>query len=340
MRTLWCTGMALFIAVGCARAPRVPARTDPDGLRGASEATYSVPGFTDREYILRVPPTYDSARAIPVLFAFHGGGGGKDGFVRSGCPDGDTTSPQCLSAVADREGFALVIPDGVDAPGLRGRSWNAGGGRDGFRCVGGQACASMSDDVAYVDALLAEVRRAVLVDDTRIYATGMSNGAALTHRLACERTATFAAVVTVSGANQASIWPGCTPSMPMPILHIHGTEDPCWGYDGSITEPLCINDGDGLFFPVDRSMTFWRDHNGCSGTEEEPLPNTVAGDGTISTRVSGMSCRADTEHIRVEGGGHTWPGGYQYLEASRVGRVARDFSGNEVLWAFLRTHTR
>jgi polyhydroxybutyrate depolymerase len=312
---------------------------DADGLRGASEATYSVPGFVDREYILHVPPGYDAARPLPVLLGFHGGGGDKDGFVRTGCPNGDSASPQCLTALADREGFVVVIPDGVDAPGLRGRSWNAGGGEDGFRCVGGLACSSMSDDVAYVDALLAEVRRALLVDDARIYATGMSNGAAMTHRLACERASTFAAIATVSGANQASASPGCRPSLPMPILHIHGTEDPCWGYDGHITEPLCGSDSEGLFVSVDQSMTFWRDQNGCTGTREEAITN-ITTDGTLSTRIFGNACRADTEHIRIEGGGHAWPDGEPYLDASRIGRVPTDFNGNELIWAFLSAHTR
>jgi polyhydroxybutyrate depolymerase len=125
----------------------------------------------------------------------------------------------------------------------------------------------------------------------------------------------------------------------MPILHIHGTEDPCWGYDGHITEPLCGSDSEGLFVSVDQSMTFWRDQNGCTGTREEAITN-INTDGTLSTRIFGNACRTDTEHIRIEGGGHAWPDGEPYLDASRIGRVPTDFNGNELIWAFLSAHTR
>jgi len=339
MRRLVLVGLVLLALPACARATRAPARTDADRLVGASEGTYLVPGWDDRDYILHLPPSYDGTTVIPVVFGFHGGGGRKSGFVRTGCLGGDESSPNCLSAVADREGFALVMADGVDAPGLRGRSWNAGGGRDGFRCVGGEACATASNDVAYFDALLAEVRRAIAVDDTRIYATGISNGGAISHRLACERADVIAAIAPGGGPNQAPPFPGLAPARAVPVLHIHGTEDPCWGYDGSILEETCDDGTGGVFVDVDASMDGWRDRNGCTGTTEEALPDT-ASDGTSSTVIRGVGCAADTVHVRVEGGGHTWPGGWQYLDEERVGRVSTDFDANDMIWRFFEEHSR
>jgi polyhydroxybutyrate depolymerase len=335
----WGVASLLCLSACTAASPRAPALDSDERLVGAHQEVYSVPEWADREYILRLPPSYDGETAIPVVFGFHGGGGEKEGFVRTGCLDGDEAAENCLSALADREGFALVLPDGVDSPGVRKRSWNAGGGSGGWRCVGGEACATASDDVAYVDALLAEVKRAVRVDDTRIFATGMSNGAAMSHRLACERAEVFAAIAAVAGSNQALGAPGCMPSQPIPVLHIHGTEDRCWGYDGMIREPLCDDGTEGLFVDVDASMAGWRERNGCTGTTSEALPDAEM-DGTRVTRIRGTGCAADTEHIQIEGGGHTWPAGWLYLAESRIGRVSRDVDGNAAIWAFFAAHPR
>ncbi len=328
--------MWILLATACV-TPRAPALGDAGALVAGSHGTWSVPGWDDRDYILHLPPAYDPGTPVPVVLGFHGGGGDKEGFDRSTCPEGERGSELCLLGVADREGFAVVIPDGVDAPGVRKRSWNAGGGEDGWRCVGGLACASGSDDVAYVDDLLAEVARAVRVDADRIYATGMSNGGAMSHRLACERADVFAAVAPVAGANQAGGFPGCAPSAPVPILHQHGTADPCWGWDGGTTLDLC--EADGVFRAVEDSFAEWRAHNGCTGTVEEVMPDEVD-DGTTSTRIAGTGCAADTVLVRIDGGGHAWPGGWPYFGESLIGKVPRDFSGTEQIWAFFEAHPR
>jgi polyhydroxybutyrate depolymerase len=235
------------------------------------------------------------------------------------------------------------MPDGVRRRGLfGGRSWNAGGGRDGFRCVGGEACATDSDDVAYFDDLLAEVRRAVVTHDDQVFATGISNGGAMSHRLACERSEVVAAIATIAGAAQVQATPGCAPSRAVPVLHVHGTEDPCWGYDGSISERLCDDGTGGRFVSVPDSMAGWLERNGCDGTDlddmtRETMPD-AQDDGTRSTRFRGVDCDADTEHVRIDGGGHTWPSGWDYLAERRIGKVAQDFDGNQLVWAFLEAH--
>jgi len=57
-------------------------------------------------------------------------------------------------------------------------------------------------------------------------------------------------------------------------------------------------------------------------------------------RVSGVDCTADIELIRIDGGGHTWPSGWQYLPERRIGKVALDFDGNATIWAFFASHHR
>jgi polyhydroxybutyrate depolymerase len=44
--------------------------------------------------------------------------------------------------------------------------------------------------------------------------------------------------------------------------------------------------------------------------------------------------------IRLEGGGHTWPGGLQYLPERLIGGVCRDFDATELIWTFFRRHSK
>lgn len=326
----------LLLPLLACRPPRAPDRDGADALRGPLDDTFQVPDWRDRDYILHLPPSYDGGE-MPLVLAFHGGGGRKEGVNRTTCRDGDESADDCLFAVADREGFIVVAPDGVDAPGIKKRSWNAGGGEDGWGCVGGEACDEGSDDVGYVDALLDELNRALYVDSARIYATGISNGGAMSHRLACDRADVFAAIAPVAGENQAQGWPGCEPSRAVPVLDIHGTEDPCWGWDGTSTNGICGKFGAGTYMDVDTSMGGWWERNGCVDSEEQATVNAVT-DGTSVTEVDGVGCAADTVLLRIGGGGHTWPDGWQYLGQSAIGRVSKEFTGSDRIWSFFQDH--
>jgi polyhydroxybutyrate depolymerase len=75
---------------------------------------------------------------------------------------------------------------------------------------------------------------------------------------------------------------------------------------------------------------------------ERPLPDVDPGDGT-TTYVTGWTGCVDAAEVRlhsVRSGGHTWPGGWQYLGERWGGRTSRDFSASEELWRFLAPHRR
>jgi polyhydroxybutyrate depolymerase len=326
----------LLLLLACS-PPRAPALGEPDVLGAGAEHTFSVPGWRDRDYIVHLPPSYSADTPIPLVFGLHGGGGTKEGFNRSTCPDGDLSAPTCLLQLADTEGFAVVMPDGTDSPGIAKRFWNAGGGSDGWRCVGGSACEDDLDHVAYFQALLSELIRAVNVDTDRVYATGISNGGAMSVRLACELPDVFAAVAPVAGGSQVGGYPGCSPSEPVPFLYQHGTDDPCWGWDGGSETALC--EGEGIFRPPEETLAEWLALNGCEGSTEEPLPDTQE-DGTRSILVTGTGCDADTVMVRIEGGGHAWADGDPYLGESLIGTVPKDYSSTELVWAFFEAHPR
>lgn len=309
------------------------------GVEGPGEVTCRMEGWPGRNVLVHTPAAWDGTSKLPLVVARHGHSGTKDGFDRTTCEDGETGGGNCLNTVADEEGFAVVYPDGTGGFLGLGRSWNAGGGEDGLRCVGDPACTDGVDDVAYDDDLFSLLGEILPIDTGRVYATGMSNGAAMSHRLACERSDRYAAIVTVAGANQAAGFPGCSPSMPVPVLHIHGTDDRCWGYDGGVGE-TCAGAESGEYVTVDASMAFWVTANGCEGEPDEASVSDGAEDGQTAQRLTWLGCDAATEHLRVEGGGHTWPGGWQYLDAETIGPVTLDFSASREAWAFMESNSR
>ncbi len=307
-----------------------------------------VPGWPNRNYLLHVPPNYNCLRLAPVVIALHGGGSNKEQMRVITCPSGRTDDPGCLDSLADREGFIVIYPDGTENLLWRtfnATNWGAGAGEwtesSGYGCVSGFACSHNVDDVAYFNALLDTLRSVVSVDQARVYATGVSNGAAMVHRLACEMSDRIAAIAPVAGGNQYSVFQRCAPVRAVPVVEFHGTADPGWGY-GATNEDLDLK-GDGMMISVPRTIGGWRIRDGCVGAGTiEDLPDLDSADDTTVTRVSYEGCRDGAEVVlyRINGGGHMWPDGYQWdtLLPEDRGPTTRDINGNEVMWEFFKAH--
>src|SRR6516225_4059929 len=113
-----------------------------------------------------------------------------------------------METVADRAGFILVFPQGVDNP----PAWNAG--------IGAFGPTGDADDVQFTQDLINYFEHNYCVDAHRIYVTGYSLGGGMAYRIACTLSDQIAAFATVAGAFY-HIPGGCTPSRPVPLLEIH-----------------------------------------------------------------------------------------------------------------------
>jgi polyhydroxybutyrate depolymerase len=265
-------------------------------------------GGVKRSYLLHLPSSRVAGQSVPLLLVFHGAGGEGSGIE----------SHTGLTGPATGRGYAVVYPDGI------GRRWN-----DGRGTSAGQ------DDVEFVRVLLDSLSREVPVDPKRIYATGISNGAGLTYRLACELPSTFAAIAPVAGATAAALEERCGATGPVSVISFQGTRDRLMPYEGG-----SVSATRGLVLSAPRSAALFAEVNGCPPaprvTEE---PDTVR-DGTRIRRSVYDGCGEGREVVlyTIEGGGHTWPGGPPV--GRRVGRVSRDIDATRTMLDFFDRHSQ
>lgn len=275
-------------------------------------------GGLNREYLLHVPPRLSPDRPAPLVFVFHGGSANAPGMERF----------TRFSELADREGFIAVYPCAV------GKHWNDGRETAKFR-----AHAEKIDDVGFVAAMAESLSGEFAVDADRLFAAGASNGAMLCHRLAAERSDLVAAIAPVMGGMAPAIAARFAPRHPVSVLVVHGTADPIVPYEGGEIGGTASK-GLGSVLPTEETVRLWAAHNGCAAATSSEGP--AADDGTrvtIATHAGGR--RGSTVVLyRIEGGGHTWPGGPQYLPERTIGKTSRAFDATRAIWEFFRTQAR
>lgn len=283
----------------------------------------------DRGYELRLPRAHDASRPVPLVIAVHGYTHDSRAMRALTSPDGDPGHPESLDSLADREGFAVAYPNGSPLKSMPGRGWNAGGGKNGFAAVSNPSVQMGVEDVRYFRELLADIESRLAVDARRIYLVGISNGGAMVNRLAMEMPERIAAVASVAGGNQFSVAEGRAPGQPLPVLFIHGARDTVWPYHGGSVPVV------GKMAPIEGSVAEWAACNGCNVVRTRNLPG-----GVVHQIRPGPTSRGDVEHYRLDAGGHSWPGGQQFLPKSVIGAVSQALKANEVIWGFFQSHPR
>jgi polyhydroxybutyrate depolymerase len=269
-------------------------------------------GGMERDYLLHVPPGMQSGRAVPLVLAFHGGG------ARAWSMPGLTH----LDELADGEGFLVAYPDGLD------RRWNDGRGM------------STADDLAFVRAVIDDIERAHNVDPRRIYATGISNGGFFSNKLACDLSDKIAAIASVAATMPEKLVAECKPSRAVSVLYIQGTKDPLVPIDGGEVG-FRKSRGRGETLSLIDSAHFWRvqDQIASATPSVETLPDRVD-DGThVHRKVwSGGKDGSEVVAYTIEGGGHTWPDGPQYLPKFVVGTASQNLDATAAIWKFFQAH--
>jgi polyhydroxybutyrate depolymerase len=256
-----------------------------------------------RTYLLYVPSSYDRSKPAPLVISLHGA-------ALWGAAQEETSQ---WNSVADREGFIVVYPSGVEGHGPR--IWRADGG------------AGLTKDVRFISDLIDTLEAAYNIDAARIYANGLSNGGGMSFALSCTMSDRIAAVGMV-GAAHLLPWRWCTDSRPVPAISFHGTADPAVPYNGGMSWVAPER------FPSIPGWTAnWARRNRC---ETNPVDSAVA---AHVTRREYMHCADDAAVVlyTIKGGGHTWPGG-KPLPEWFVGSTSDEVDATRLMWEFFRQH--
>ena len=204
---------------------------------------------------------------LPVLLFFHGYNGDP----------GTIASTATLDAL-DEEGMLLIAPEGID------QSWNL------------WSQPEERDEAAFVADVLADVRQRWAVDDSRIYISGFSIGGSMANILACAHGDTYAATAPFSGTFWEPMPEACD-APPMPLRHVHGTEDTTWPMAGRAFS------ADMAQGAVEDGVAVWRAHNGCTET------STQVTEGTLTCTVW-SDCTGEAVRLCLHDGGHIRPSGW------------------------------
>ena len=272
-----------------------------------------------RKYILHIPDSYDGRTAVPLVVFLHGGGGNAQtaqGFTN-------------FNAVSKENGFLMVYPQAFFEAGTDSYAWADGRGLAPDKLG--------IDDVGFIDALVTELKRQYKIDNQRVYLCGFSNGSFLTQRIAFLKNSQFAAIGTLGGTMNESLFNAGKPGRAIPMVYVFGTADPLVPVDGGYVS------GNTSLEPVksvDDAVAFWKNNNNCkTALAKEDAPNTNT---TDNTRVeiyqyTNCNCNADVKFYKVIDGGHTWPG-VKLITPNSFGETNLDISASVELWNFFKQH--
>jgi polyhydroxybutyrate depolymerase len=298
-------------SAGCEAEARASEQAD------LAEATMTVRG-AERRWLLSAPAWADGDEPLPVVLDFHGLGEGAEVHAEM----------SQLGPLGVEEGFVTVFPHGTGSP-IR---WNV------------DPAVDANADLGYVAALLDRVEEERCVDTSRVYATGLSNGAMMSSVVACSLSDRIAAIAPVAGI---ALPEGCEPSHPMPVLTFHGTADPILLFNGGVggealsaamsggdtsgtTTTLPPADLEGEGYP--ETVRGWAALAGCDETFEDEEVSA-----TVTRRAFDCPAEAPVEFVVIEGGGHSWPSSEFSKSIERiVGPTTFDIDASAEAWAFFQ----
>ncbi|MDD5748607.1 MAG: PHB depolymerase family esterase [Actinomycetota bacterium] len=313
--------VSLFLMSSCCGCERQRPFRRQRGARNKTQQSKTKEIYcsgVSRTYHVHIPPSYTQSTPLPLVFVLHGGGGTGIGMERL----------THMDEVADSGGFIVVYPEGID------NQWN-----DGRPTINPEV-----DDVGFFEKMLEKLESDYSVDEKRVYSTGISNGGFMSLRLAFDLNDRIAAIAVVGASMTEQLYRRHAPSIPVSVLLLHGTDDPLcpWsgGKIGSNRSNLASDRGNCV--GAAETISYWVGANGC-GTKPivKKLPDADPRDGTRVREelYSGGKAGTEVELLAVEGGGHTWPGGIQYLPKLIIGRTSRDIDASNLIWEFFARHS-
>ncbi|KAF2870015.1 carbohydrate esterase family 1 protein [Massariosphaeria phaeospora] len=282
-------------ASGCGNAQFLPGVTQYRfGLKSSGK---------ERSYSYHVPSSYDKNKRYPVVVGFHGSSSVGLFFELDSKMSEARYSAEKI----------MIYPNGIDGS-WAGPTYHTG--------------SSIAEDIQFVADVLADAKSKFCVDDTRIYATGISNGGGFINTLACSPLGStlFTAYASHSGAFYTDVngpENGCAPAKkPVPMLEIHGAADRTVKYEGG--------EGDGGPQPaISEWLEWWAQRNGCGERSEETLEGGVHRYEWACGGKKGV-----LQHYKVDDLGHCWADTEPNLSQISVPQGPSVIKASEIIMKF------
>ncbi len=260
-------------------------------------------GGNYRSYRLYIPPIYSGSVSVPLILNLHG--------YTSNAYQQQMLYTSSFMQIADTAGFLMVYPQGTkDSYG--NAFWNSG-----------TYSISIVNDTTFLNQLIDSLQSSYNVDPTKIYMTGFSNGAIMSHYMACFCNKKITAIASVSGTILKS-WPNCNPNKNVPVMHLHGTSDAIVSYNG-----------DANMLSADSTVMKWVFINNCNPVPSYSMvPNTNIIDGSTAEHYRYFQSgnpKSIVELFKLNNAGHTCPGSPYGFGATNL-----DINGPTEIWRFFR----
>lgn len=253
-----------------------------------------------REYDVYVPAAYDGTTSVPLLFNFHGG----NGDIASQLYTSD------MRPIADTANFIVVYPQALEDP------------NDGNSTNWLHKDPTTHDDIYFVERIIDTLSAQYMIDASRVYACGYSLGGEFTFELACRLSNKITAIAVVARTMQQYQHDICDPQHPTAVMTILGTDDQISSYNGLVWGGITY------YIPADDTHLYWATINNTdSNAITITIPDINSADGsTVDSRrwENGDNCVA-VEELRVNNGGHDWPGSFGNM----------DINSNTEIWNFV-----
>lgn len=268
----------------------------------------------NRRYIFYTPRGADQlVGKRPLVVVLHGGGGKDRGMVK--------LTRERWNELADQHGFYVAYPNALD------KMWDFGDGKISNELK------RRVDDLAYFKAVIDDVSANGDIDQSRIFATGISRGGQASYYLACNMPERIRAVMPVTMPLPDFMGNDCKKGPPVGIAIMNGTADPLVPYDGG--QIKVFRKTRGLVRSTDETVKLWRSRNKCSPRITATQSIDEKDDETSVDIFEWSDCRgAPVKLYRVNGGGHTWASGTQYLRERRIGKTSYEVDAADEGWKF------
>lgn len=258
----------------------------------------------EREYFIHAPAAIPANQTLPLMLVLHGGGA------------------ESAESLRDSYGFKPLVEKGAFIavyPSAYNRAWAMGGAPTADR----RNLRPDHDDVAFLDAALADVIDDYPVDTSRLFVSGASRGGSMTQWYVPRSQYRFAGAGTVITSMVRNISEEFKFPQPMTWVMMIGDNDPFMPYEGRAGGERRDD-----MLPVEDIVGIINSANGLSGAPDRVgalgNPDGFRSCGNELREWSSSETGAKTAIVRIFGGSHVMPGSWQ----------CKDFQHADEMWRY------